>query len=70
MGTGFDCFDPTSRTQSAAISSGQRKSRDLLVRAMAARGFRNYAAEWWHFTFQHDGSPRTFDFAIRDRGAN
>jgi len=62
MGTGFDCFDDTSRTASLAIAPEQRRRRALLVAAMRARGFRNYFREWWHFSLGARG--RIYDFPI------
>jgi len=50
MGTGFDCFDPSSHTRSSMPSHGQRAWREKLVKVMSKHGFRNYAGEWWHFT--------------------
>ncbi|GGC85195.1 M15 family metallopeptidase [Chelatococcus reniformis] len=51
MGTSFDCFDVMSATGSREITAEQRRNRQLLVSAMAGRGFRNYRREWWHFTY-------------------
>jgi zinc D-Ala-D-Ala dipeptidase len=49
MGTGFDCFDGLSATNSAGITPPQKKLRGALYEAMAKHGFRNYPGEWWHF---------------------
>jgi zinc D-Ala-D-Ala dipeptidase len=51
MGTNFDCFDPMSHTASDEITPEQHQNRQMLVAAMAAHGFKNYAREWWHFTY-------------------
>jgi D-alanyl-D-alanine dipeptidase len=65
MGTGFDCFDPMSSTASEEITDEQSAHRRLLARAMAARGFKNYPREWWHFTYtQLPRLPSPQDFAI------
>jgi D-alanyl-D-alanine dipeptidase len=65
MGTSFDCFDSMSHTASDEITSEQRDNRRLLVDAMAARGFKNYAREWWHFTYTELPSiPKAHDFVI------
>jgi len=65
MGTGFDCFDRQSRTNAPEIGKSQLKNRTLLVRMMRQHGFRNYAGEWWHFSFHPEPYPETyFDFAI------
>jgi D-alanyl-D-alanine dipeptidase len=65
MGTGFDCFDDSSRTSSAAIAPEQKRRRALLVAAMRAHGFHNYFREWWHFSLGARG--RIYDFAIGPR---
>jgi D-alanyl-D-alanine dipeptidase len=68
MGTSFDCFDPMSTTASAEITREQAANRKILVDAMAARGFKNYASEWWHFTYVRlPGVPKAEDFAITSR---
>jgi D-alanyl-D-alanine dipeptidase len=56
MGTGFDCFDPMSHTQSREVPLASRRWRSRLVEAMAAQGFANYAREWWHFTLPVTGA--------------
>lgn len=68
MGTGFDCFDPKSNTDSGEITAQQRKWRRTLVDAMARRGFRNYDREWWHFTFG-SGQGTAYSFPITPRGS-
>jgi D-alanyl-D-alanine dipeptidase len=68
FGTAFDCFDPSSATQSTAVSRAARANRDLLVSVMAKAGFRNYAQEWWHFSLVAMPANAAYhDFAIRDR---
>jgi D-alanyl-D-alanine dipeptidase len=65
MGTSFDCFDPMSNTASNEITEEQRKNRRVLVAAMSARKFKNYAREWWHFTYVGlRGFPKAQDFVI------
>jgi D-alanyl-D-alanine dipeptidase len=65
MGTSFDCFDPMSHTASDEITPEQRDNRQMLVAAMAARGFKNYAREWWHFTYTRlPLIPKAQDFLI------
>lgn len=65
MGTGFDCFDSKSRTADPGISSEAKKNRRKLLRIMQRHGFRNYAGEWWHFTFNNEPYRRTyFDFPV------
>ncbi|TJX32362.1 MAG: D-alanyl-D-alanine dipeptidase, partial [Mesorhizobium sp.] len=40
-------------------------NRKLLVDAMGAGGFRNYAREWWHFTLdQEPFQKQRFDFPV------
>jgi len=68
MGTGFDCFDVKANTATAGLTSEAIKNRAMLLDAMAARGFKNYPLEWWHFTFAPEPYPDTyFDFPIRPR---
>jgi D-alanyl-D-alanine dipeptidase len=66
MGTPFDCFDPLSATRARGIGKTRKASRQTLVTAMKRHGFRNYSAEWWHFSFSPEPYPkRYFDFPIR-----
>jgi len=68
MGTGYDCFDPQSWTESAAVGAQARANRLLLRALMEAEGFVNYPKEWWHFTLANEPYPdRRFDFPI-DQG--
>lgn len=63
MGTAFDCFDPRSHTLTTGITAEQRRWRTVLTAAMTTGGFRNYAREWWHFTFGAGKGP-SYDFPI------
>ena len=66
MGTGFDCFDPLSATDSPDITAEQRANRQVLVSAMEAAGFVNLPEEWWHYTLADEPFPDTFfDAPIR-----
>jgi D-alanyl-D-alanine dipeptidase len=66
MGSGFDCFDPVSHTDSAAVTPAQRANRQLLRGVMRRAGFRNYEREWWHYTLDNEPFPATaFDFPVR-----
>lgn len=65
FGTGFDCFDPMSETAHRPLGSQATANRKLLVEAMLAGGFKNYAREWWHFTLGHEPFPKQrFDFPV------
>jgi D-alanyl-D-alanine dipeptidase len=64
MGTGYDCLDTNSYTASGAINLEQKRRRAMLVAAMAKRGFRNYAREWWHFSYSGAPPPVLHDFPI------
>ena len=59
MGTGFDWFATLANTDSPEATAAQRANRHVLLDAMAAQGFRNYAMEWWHYTLQPEPTPRT-----------
>lgn len=66
MGTGFDCFSPRSATASPAVTPQQRANRLLLKAVMERHGFRNYSAEWWHYTLRDEPFPETyFDEPVR-----
>jgi D-alanyl-D-alanine dipeptidase len=65
MGTGFDCFDPKSRTRAPTLTAQQHANRMLLVDAMRRRGFQNYEREWWHFTYPAADARRRYDLPIR-----
>ena len=67
MGTGFDCFDTKSYTNSSAIDAEQKRARGLLLAAMSRRGFKNYFREWWHFAYPIGQTPQQFDFPIPPR---
>ncbi|WP_164762792.1 M15 family metallopeptidase [Mesorhizobium sp. M7A.F.Ca.MR.245.00.0.0] len=65
FGTGFDCFDPMSETAHRGLASEAAANRKMLVDAMRAGGFKNYAREWWHFTLKSEPFARQrFDFPI------
>lgn len=71
MGTAFDCFDPMSQTRASGLRQLQHNNRDFLVTVMKRHGFKNYAGEWWHFTYVGEASPKSyFDFAIPALGEN
>ena len=59
MGTHFDMFDPLAHTDSPDATAAQHANRQRLLRAMAAQGFENYPAEWWHYTFTMHPQPTT-----------
>lgn len=66
MGTGFDCFDPLSATDSPKVGDAARQNRLLLKSLMEKHGFQNMSNEWWHFTFVKEPFPNQyFDFEIR-----
>jgi zinc D-Ala-D-Ala dipeptidase len=66
MGTGYDCTDLKGHTNAASITPAQRRSRNLLVSAMARQGFVNYSKEWWHFSLPGVGGA-AYDFPIQPR---
>ena len=66
MGTGYDCFDVKAHTAAVAITSAQRRWRNLLVSAMGRQGFVNYSKEWWHFSLPGAGGA-AYDFPITPR---
>ena len=66
MGTPYDFFDPRSHTESPEVTEEQLANRLRLREAMGAGGFRNYEAEWWHYTLRDEPYPdRFFDVPVR-----
>lgn len=65
MGTDFDLFDPLAHTDDPRITPAQRANRQRLVRAMAAHGFVNYPAEWWHYTLPAAAAPTILDVPVQ-----
>lgn len=65
MGTSFDCFDVKANTETPGLNPEEIENRSRLRDALAARGFKNYPLEWWHYTFEPEPYPDTyFDFPI------
>ena len=64
FGSGFDCFDPRSRTAFKPQPETAARNRTLLVAIMAKAGFKNYAGEWWHFTLRREPSKQAYDFPV------
>ena len=60
LGTAFDFFDPRAGLDSRDVPPAARALRAKLRAAMERRGFRPYAAEWWHFTLEGEPYPETF----------
>ena len=57
---------PKSATATTAVGKNARSNRRRLVALMRDANFRNYAAEWWHFTLQNEPfSSRRFDFPVK-----
>ena len=66
MGTDFDFFDVRAHTDSPLVTAPQRDNRTRLREAMEKEGFRNYASEWWHYTFNPEPSEElAYDFVVR-----
>ncbi len=66
MGGHHDLLDPASATASTSIAPRQQANRQLLCKAMAQAGFRNYSKEWWHY-FLKDSQPwAAYGFPLND----
>lgn len=62
MGTPFDTFSAAAHTANATGLPAVNRAR--LKSAMESAGFRNYAREWWHYSFAATPGIR-FDRVIR-----
>ncbi|GIJ31138.1 D-alanyl-D-alanine dipeptidase [Micromonospora sediminimaris] len=60
MGTGFDCFDPLSHTDSDRVGPVAGENRRQLRQLMADGGFVGYDREWWHFRYRDEPWPDTY----------
>nr|WP_309246030.1 M15 family metallopeptidase [Verrucosispora sioxanthis] len=60
MGTGFDCFDPLSHTDSDRVGPTARENRRQLRHLMTDGGFVGYDREWWHFRYRDEPWPDTY----------
>lgn len=65
FGTPFDYFDPRSWPGSGAVSAAARTNRERLAALMRRHGFKDYAREWWHFTFAGASGAESFDIEIK-----
>ena len=65
MGTHFDYFGPESWPDYPGVIPQQRANRLLLQTLMQQHGFKAYAQEWWHFTYENEPFPdRYFNFLV------
>lgn len=67
MGSAFDAFSPRSHTQNA--KGVALRNRLWLKQAMIRRGFKPYAAEWWHFHYPTPARPRDVPYGCSERQA-
>ena len=51
MGGKYLEFDANTKTKSKTIIATARRNRKLLVKVLEQVGFKNYPAEWWHFSY-------------------
>ncbi|MFH2009885.1 MAG: M15 family metallopeptidase [bacterium] len=65
MGSAFDAFSTRSHTRNATGAALQNRLR--LKQAMARRGFKPYAAEWWHFHYPTAARPRDVPYGCAER---
>ena len=65
MGSAFDYFDDLSNTESPKVTNQQKINRLILRELMEKQGFKNFAQEWWHYSFKPEPYPEQyFDFDI------
>ena len=66
MGTGYDCMDELSHSDSRHIKGAAYQHRLLLKSAMRESGFDPYPQEWWHFTLKDEPYPDAyFNFVVQ-----
>jgi len=63
MGTPFDTFSPAAHYGNA--SGRTMRYRELLRHAMEEEGFKQYEAEWWHYSYEVPGPPVAFDRVVK-----
>lgn len=66
MGGRHDLLDPSSATDSPAVTPTQRANRHRLRRAMQDAGFANYNKEWWHYRLANSEPWTAYDFPVMD----
>lgn len=66
MPTEYDDFTAKAAIDYAGASEQQKKNREILRKAMESDGFKNYAAEWWHYDFQNCPENRILDIEFSD----
>ena len=69
MGSSFDLFDAASHYDNNVVSEVAKKKRAYLKNVMEKHGFKNIAAEWWHYTLKNEPYPADrddsyFDFEV------
>ena len=65
MGSEFDFFDERSHTASPLVTANQKHNRMLLKDLMETQGFKNFAQEWWHYSYKPEPYPNDyFDFDV------
>jgi zinc D-Ala-D-Ala dipeptidase len=63
MGTPYDTF--SDQAHYASATGRTMRYRQLLRRVMESEGFRQYEAEWWHYSFEVPGTPVAFDMVVQ-----
>jgi len=66
MGSHFDLFDRASHTENNCIEKKFLTLRRYLKNIMEKHGFKNWHAEWWHFTLQNEPYPANLDSSYFD----
>lgn len=66
MGGRHDLLDPSSATDSTAVTPAQRANRRLLRDVMQQAGFVNYDKEWWHYRLGNSRPWFAYGFPLDD----
>ena len=74
MGTNISEHNSKTRTSASDLTDEQRNNRRLLHSVMEKQGFKNYPAEWWHFSYgdrmwaAYSNQQQCFYGAVREKG--
>jgi zinc D-Ala-D-Ala dipeptidase len=70
FGSSFDYFGEASHHDTPLVDKQYQDLRNYLRSVMKKNGFKDYAAEWWHYTLENEPFPDTyFNFVVSEDGS-